>query len=1602
MANFNLDGFTNESVIDSGLIQPIALGFLPDNRMLVLEKNGVISIADPNSGDKSPYLDISNIVNSDQERGLLEIAIPPDFDPSKAGKNQIYLYYTRIPVNETEEAYAVIGSFTHRERSGGLSSRADRGSENILWTDTDGYVSCCHYGGGLDFGPDGKLWLTSSDKFNTSNAGEGLPNDEWPVDLEHTSGKIIRINRDGSIPDGKDGWPANPYVDGVIDGRYPNVTPDGQPFQPDPSIWAYGLRNPFRADWDEEYGKFYIGEVGGNQRASADDLHVASLDQAGAFYGWNFYEGKNNTAVFDPNKPNFPNPNAFPRADRDLANSKQGDYYSAPIFDVSRLVDDPNGGKRIRATALVGGFVYRGTMFPDEFDGVYFYANYRRNHIKFLDLNDTGDVVEGVYDFKPSGGGIPGSAPNVVFLEQGVDGALYYVNYEKNGGQVQRITYPSSNSAPFITSPRITDDQGNPDDLTGTSVPLNITYRATVGDADTALGDLTYRINFGDGTVVNGKPDAVTGAIAVNHQYKNEGVYDAVLNVSDGSNTTGGRSFEITVGSSPQPPEFQSADTDIAFIESGDSVLFTAVVADADDPAESLTYTLNFGDGSRQVVGNPNAKGEIRVRHTYTDDGAYSAFFTVSDGKANPVRSDTLPVLVGASSQLPVTRGLVLQVEAFTKTTLDGSTVATWLDQSGSTNDLAAAGDPQLVENATPTGKEAVVLDGKGDYLFYDNSDGSSLTGFSEGNDPRTMFFVVDYEDVTNKEFAGLVYGRASNNQAFGLTLNGNEDDLTVHGWGRRGDKRTNVDAVIDNSGKQRGFISHAVVFDGSRYQHYLNGVEIDSGNQTYNTVAEKLLIGQNLNGGETPMSVAAALIYNRALNSSELGAVENYIQQTYLGEPTTSNNSPVAANDPDGGLASQFTTNENTSFTTGNVLSNDSDADGDSLSVSSVNTSSTLGLVNSNGDGTFTYNPNGQFDALDEGETATDSFVYTVSDGEGGTDTATVTVKINGVGDVVVNQPPNARNDSYSAISGRTLSVPFATGLLDNDTDDGAISVVEINGQSFSSGSPFFLANGSLTINSNGSFSYTPNAGFKAVERFTYTVSDGAQTDTASVNIAVSSPPSPTPTPTPTPPSGGGNLPVSDKLVAQFESDSNVFEENGFVTGWRSGTGSDMDLVAVGDPRLVRGATPTGQAAISLDGGRAVYGETGAAEGDSLQRTTPGRGLASLPSGDDPRTMYFVVDYQAPNAVYAGASYGRGRGNNAFGLTLSGNSHRLTVNGVGRKNTFTARPERGVGNNDGSAGDDWFIQSVRYDGSTLRQYRDNRLIDTNTHKYNTIVEHFLLGKNPKGRGFSSLDVAAVLVYDKELSDREHEQTIDYLTQKYIAASAKAQSSASKSSVQAFSAPTSAEPSAESAVVERITDDLVALYTFDESTGKSVKDTSGKGKAFDLSFDDLTGASWGDGTLTLDQPTLVSSAAPVKLADALTGDAVTLEAWITSDSSNQSEAGPVVSLSTSKGNKSLSLSAPSGLSTDERTHLVYTAKADGSAALYVDGKLAGVDTVEENFSTLDRKYELTLGGSNSAWLGTLDLVAVYSQSFDANEVEQNFLAGPGGANSGLL
>ena len=144
------------------------------------------------------------------------------------------------------------------------------------------------------------------------------------------------------------------------------------------------------------------------------------------------------------------------------------------------------------------------------------------------------------------------------------------------------------------------------------------------------------------------------------------------------------------------------------------------------------------------------------------------------------------------------------------------------------------------------------------------------------------------------------------------------------------------------------------------------------------------------------------------------------------------------------------------------NVLASDSDPDGDTISVVSVNTTGTLGTVSINSNGTIHYDPNGQFENLQEGQTASDTFTYKVTDGYHDSNSATVTVTINGV-----NDPPVLSNVETSTLQydAGTPAVPVTSALTVSDPDD-----TNLAGATVSISSGFVSSEDSLQfVNQNG-----------------------------------------------------------------------------------------------------------------------------------------------------------------------------------------------------------------------------------------------------------------------------------------------------------------------------------------------------------------------------------------------------------------------------------------------------------------------------------------------------------------------------------------------------
>ncbi len=188
-------------------------------------------------------------------------------------------------------------------------------------------------------------------------------------------------------------------------------------------------------------------------------------------------------------------------------------------------------------------------------------------------------------------------------------------------------------------------------------------------------------------------------------------------------------------------------------------------------------------------------------------------------------------------------------------------------------------------------------------------------------------------------------------------------------------------------------------------------------------------------------------------------------------------NSAPVAT--PDNYSIAKNTT-LNVSGASG-VLANDTDADGNNLTAQLV-VSPTHGTLTLNANGSFNYTPTA-------GYNGTDSFGYRARDSATNSATATVTITI-------MNNVPVARVNSYTVTKNTALNVSASSGVLANDTDaDGdAITAVLVS----------LPANGTLSLNSNGSFLYTPTSGYNGSDSFVYRASDGSAASNAIVTITI------------------------------------------------------------------------------------------------------------------------------------------------------------------------------------------------------------------------------------------------------------------------------------------------------------------------------------------------------------------------------------------------------------------------------------------------------------------------------------------------------------------
>jgi glucose/arabinose dehydrogenase len=337
-------------LVTNGLTNPTAMAFAPDGRIFVAEQAGKLRVIKNNTLLPTAFVQLT--VNSSGERGLIGIALDPDFSTN----NYVYLYYT-VPAAPIHNR---ISRFT---ANGDVALPA---SESIVLELDPLSTATNHNGGAMHFAKDGKLYVAIGENANSANA----------QNLDTYHGKILRINSDGSVPDG------NPYSTGSAQRR---------------RVWAHGLRNPYTFSVHPESGRILVNDVG---QVTWEEINDATT--GGKNFGWPTTEGTFNPATY----PNFTN----------------------PIYAYAHGSGDGKG------CAITGGtFFYPAvTNYPSTYWGKYFFQDLCNQWINTLDLS-LSPAVRSPFATTTGGNNLAlavGNDGNLYYLSRSSN-ALYKIIYNK-------------------------------------------------------------------------------------------------------------------------------------------------------------------------------------------------------------------------------------------------------------------------------------------------------------------------------------------------------------------------------------------------------------------------------------------------------------------------------------------------------------------------------------------------------------------------------------------------------------------------------------------------------------------------------------------------------------------------------------------------------------------------------------------------------------------------------------------------------------------------------------------------------------------------------------------------------------------------------------------------------------------------------------------------------------------------------------------------------------------------------------------------------------------------------------------------------------------
>ncbi|MEW8506355.1 MAG: retention module-containing protein, partial [Candidatus Thiodiazotropha sp.] len=608
-------------------------------------------------------------------------------------------------------------------------------------------------------------------------------------------------------------------------------------------------------------------------------------------------------------------------------------------------------------------------------------------------------ISNGTYQYTPDAG------------FTGTDSFRYTIS-DGNGGidsATVMITVAGVNDGPVAVSDSANTDENTPvviDVLTNDSDPE--------GDA-LSISSYTQGAN---GTVTI---DPVTGNLLYTPNPGFTGSDSFSYTITDGNGGADTANVTVTVAGPGSGNNSVPVATDDTVVTDEDTPVTVNVRSNDSDPdGDTLTVTAVTQGANGSVAIDPVSGNPIYTPNA-DFNGTDTFTYTVDDGNGG-TDTATVTVTVSAINDAPVATDDTVGTNEDTPVTVDVLP-----------NDSDPDGDTLTVTSVTQGANGSVSIDSVSGNPVYTPDSGYN------GTDTFT-YTVDDGNGGTDTATVTVTVGAVNDAPVATDDTVGTNEDTPV-----------TVDVLPNDSDPDGDTLTVTAVTQGAN-----GSVAIDpvSGNPIYTPNAD-------FNGTDT---------FTYTVDDSNGGTDTATVTVTV----NAVNDAPVATDDTVG-------TDEDTPVTV-DVLPNDSDPDGDTLTVTAVTQGANGSVAIDPVSGNPVYTPNADFNG-------TDTFTYTVDDGNGGTDTATVTVTVG-----AVNDAPVASDDSV----GTNEDTPVTVDVLSNDSDpDGDTLTVTAVTQG---------TNGSVAIDPiSGNPVYTPNADFNGTDTFTYTVDDGnGGTDTATVTVTV------------------------------------------------------------------------------------------------------------------------------------------------------------------------------------------------------------------------------------------------------------------------------------------------------------------------------------------------------------------------------------------------------------------------------------------------------------------------------------------------------------------